>query len=87
MSEELEPCGCDEATQHLWQYLDSEVEESMLKRVHDHLDGCPDCSAQRDWEERVRSLLRRSCIERAPEELRVQIYQRITVIRSQGYDI
>lgn len=82
MSHDVEPCHCEEAIKNLWLYLDSEIEAVLVERIKAHIQTCQTCRQELAWEERVRSLLRRSCTEQAPEELRVQIRHRITVIRS-----
>ncbi len=70
-------CGCDEVYEHLFEYLDSEMTVADLQRIRKHLDGCEPCLSELSVEELVRRVLRRACVERAPENLRIKIMQRL----------
>ncbi len=70
-------CGCEEAYSHLFEYLDSEMTSADTARIRAHIETCEPCLADLSTEEIIRRLLKRSCIERAPEHLRVQIVQRL----------
>jgi anti-sigma factor (TIGR02949 family) len=70
---------CGHVLDHLNEYLDSQMTEADERRMRDHLAHCAPCLAELSAEELVRELVRRSCVERAPEELRVRIFARLTV--------
>ncbi len=77
-------CGCDDLVSHLHQLLDAELEESECRRLQRHVDSCPACHEAADAEAHLRSLIRRSCAERAPDRLRIRVLAQITVLRTQG---
>ncbi len=75
------PCGCDEAIERLFEYLDSEVTDSDCLRIAAHLGVCDGCLDAASAEKHVRELIRRSCVESAPEELRVRVVAQLTVLQ------
>ncbi|MFV0427444.1 MAG: mycothiol system anti-sigma-R factor [Beutenbergiaceae bacterium] len=77
-----EDCHCEEALERLQAYLDSELARLDANRLQQHIDDCASCLDQVDYERRIRALLRRSCLEKAPEELRVRVRTQLTVIRT-----
>ncbi|MDQ0424101.1 MULTISPECIES: mycothiol system anti-sigma-R factor [Cellulomonas] len=75
------PCGCDEAVDRLWEYVDSELGVLDRDRVEAHLHECSDCFEEEQVELVMKQLVRRCCQEEAPAELRVRIREQITVLR------
>ncbi len=86
MSEEManNECQCDEALMHLCEYLDSEMSERDLIRLRIHLEECPPCADALLRERSLRVVLRRSCVEIAPDSLRTRVMTQITVLRTQS---
>lgn len=76
-------CGCDDLVSRLFQLFDAELEASECSRLRHHLEACPHCSQLADAEEHVRNLIRRSCVEHAPDSLRARVITQITVLRTQ----
>ncbi len=88
-----QPCSeasaedCPETTDRLdriYDYLDGVLSRSDIEDVRAHLEGCPDCATDYDLECLIRTAVRRSCVERAPETLKVTIIERISQIRLQA---
>lgn len=77
-------CGCEEAIDRLFEYLDAEMPESDTLRVTAHLKACHSCEDAASAEQHVRELLRRSCRESAPETLRVRVIAELTLRRVRG---
>ena len=77
-------CNCDELLDHLFEFLDAELDERERARLSDHVDGCPTCHEAADVEQHVRALIRRSCTEVAPDSLRLRVVSQLTVLRSTG---
>lgn len=75
------PCGCDEAIARLYEYMDAELPESDCARLAAHLAVCPTCHDAVSAEEHLRAVLRRSCVEAAPERLRLRVVTQITRLR------
>lgn len=73
--------GCDGVLRHLFAYLDRELSDAEVLRVREHLAECPSCLAEIAVEEHLRLAVKRSCCEKAPEELRIRIQARLTTYR------
>ena len=74
---------CREVLDRVYEYLDAEVTPQDVAKIRQHLDECGPCLAEYDLEHALKALVRRSCCEVAPAELRVRIMTRITQIRVQ----
>ncbi len=77
-------CGCDDLVSRLFQLFDAELEASECSRLRHHLEDCPQCSELAEAEEHIRNLIRRSCVEHAPETLRTRVIAQLTILRAQG---
>ena len=75
------PCGCDEAVERLWEYVDSELGELDQQRVEAHLEECAPCLEEEHIEVVLKQLVRRCCKEEAPAALRMRIHEQLTVLR------
>lgn len=72
------PCGCSEAQlERIHEYLDGALTVEDVRAIAEHMDGCPDCTHEHDLEQEIRTAVRRSCAETAPETLRASIMSRI----------
>lgn len=65
----------------LYEYLDGALSLEDLKDVREHLEHCEDCTREYDLECIIRSVVRRSCQEVAPDTLKTRIMMRISEIR------
>lgn len=74
----------DERMERIYEYLDGALSRTDLHEVRAHLHECPECASAHDLECIIRSVVRRSCVERAPETLKVTIMERISTIRSEA---
>ncbi|MBO3087791.1 mycothiol system anti-sigma-R factor [Cellulomonas dongxiuzhuiae] len=77
-------CGCDEAVERLWEYVDSELGDLDQKRVQAHLDECAPCLEEEHVEVVLKQLVRRCCQEEAPAALRLRIREQLTVLRQRA---
>ena len=68
---------CQHILTHLYEYLDSEMTPDDEHRMRAHVAHCSPCLAELSLEELVKKLVRRSCSEQAPEELRLRIRAQI----------
>jgi anti-sigma factor (TIGR02949 family) len=75
--------NCDQVMTQLYHYIDQEMALEDLERMQAHLDTCLDCVYEMDAVDRLRRLLRRSCIERAPDELRRRVTTRLAAMREE----
>lgn len=74
------PCQCDEAMEHLQEFIDCEMSEVATVRLQEHIGGCPTCQDEVGLEQKLRDLLRRSCVEQAPVHLRERVLKQITIV-------
>ncbi|WP_346922616.1 mycothiol system anti-sigma-R factor [Glutamicibacter creatinolyticus] len=65
----------------IYNYLDGALTLEDIKEVKRHLEHCPECTEQYDLECIIRSVVRRSCQEHAPSQLKEKIMVRISQIR------
>ena len=72
------PCGCSQAQlERIHEYLDGALTVDDVRAIVEHLDDCPDCTNEHDLEREIRTAVRRSCAETAPQTLRASIMSRI----------
>ncbi|WP_022872347.1 mycothiol system anti-sigma-R factor [Nesterenkonia alba] len=87
MSEKTTDCADCDDTEHaarlarIYEYLDGALSYEDIEEVRAHLDGCPECASDYDLECLIRTAVRRSCVERAPETLKITIMEKISRIR------
>ena len=81
MSCEADETDCAQALARVYEYLDGELSPSDLEQIRDHLDDCGNCLRQYDLDVALKALVRRSCRESAPADLRDRILVKITEVR------
>ena len=67
----------DERIARIYEYLDGALSHEDLREIKSHLDGCTDCAHEYDLECVIRSVVKRSCTEAAPETLKSAILARL----------
>ncbi|MFD1716791.1 mycothiol system anti-sigma-R factor [Georgenia deserti] len=75
------PCSCEELMDHLFEFLDAELDESEEARLRRHAAECPHCTEAADAEVHIRELVKRSCAEVAPSSLRMRVRSQLTVLK------
>ena len=61
--------GCDDALARLEAYLDGELPGVDIEQISQHLATCYPCTDRATFEEQLRAIVRRECIEHAPASL------------------
>lgn len=70
--------GCTEARlERIYEYLDGVLEADGVDAVRTHLEGCEECRSVYDLECIIRNVVRRSCHDAAPEQLKLKILERL----------
>ena len=83
MSDCQDSGGCrDEQMRRIYEYLDGALSTEDLEDIGAHLEGCETCSREYDLECLIRSSVKRSCCEPAPETLKHSILERIDDLRA-----
>ena len=73
---------CEDARiERIYEYLDGALPRADVEEIKDHLENCPNCLEQHDLECMIRSMVKRSCTEAAPEQLKQSILERIHAVR------
>lgn len=67
----------DKRIARIYEYLDGALSREDLVEIKAHLDGCTDCAHEYDLECVIRSVVKRSCKEAAPETLKNAILARL----------
>ncbi|MPV48894.1 MULTISPECIES: mycothiol system anti-sigma-R factor [unclassified Pseudactinotalea] len=75
-------CQCEEALAHLQEYIDCEMSEVDTVRLRVHITTCLTCQDEVGVEQWLRRMLRRSCVEEAPADLRERVLTQITAVRA-----
>jgi mycothiol system anti-sigma-R factor len=64
---------CTAFLEQIVYYLDNELTEDDVVEVRLHLDGCGPCHDAYDVQKAIKSLVARSCAERAPDALKAKV--------------
>ena len=75
---------CQEVLRRVYLFIDNELADADLHEIKSHLDECAPCLRAVDMERLVKSLVARSCSERAPVELRQRV---MFEIRQVSFDV
>lgn len=81
MSCEADDPDCAQTLARVYEYLDGEMSPADFDRIREHLDDCSPCLRQYDLDVALKALVRRSCRESAPADLRERIMVKITEVR------
>ncbi len=65
--------GCQEILERVYLFIDNELAGADSAQIQGHLEECAPCLHAVDMERLVKSLVARSCSERAPVELRQRV--------------
>ncbi|MBS3942127.1 MAG: mycothiol system anti-sigma-R factor [Actinobacteria bacterium] len=77
-------CGteCQEALDRLERYLDGELPGTSLEEVKEHLTACYPCTDRASFEEQLRAIVRRDCVESAPTALLTRIREHLSGLQT-----
>jgi mycothiol system anti-sigma-R factor len=74
---------CSEVLDRVYEYLDGELHGEQRHEIKHHLEECAPCLKEFGLEEAVKSIVKRSCSDPAPDELRSKVMQRINLVRGE----
>jgi anti-sigma factor (TIGR02949 family) len=77
----LGDCDDDRMTR-IYEYVDGALSREDLDEIKAHLDTCPECAQEHNLECLIRTVVRRSCQEAAPQTLKERILDKISHIRT-----
>lgn len=61
--------SCDEALAQLEAFLDGELPDTGIEEIQDHLSACYPCTDRATFEEQLRTIVARDCVDAAPPSL------------------
>jgi anti-sigma factor (TIGR02949 family) len=67
----------DDRMKRIYEYVDGALSREDLNEIKQHLDGCEECAQEHSLECLIRSVVKRSCQEAAPQTLKERILDRI----------
>lgn len=74
---------CAQAIDQLFEFLDSELDDERGDLIRVHLASCETCLAEYDVVDHIKALVKRSCGEQAPAELRDRVRAKLAAARSE----
>lgn len=72
---------CVEVITRVYEFIDDELPSSDCAKIKQHLDECGPCLREYGIEEEVKALVRRSCCDPAPAELKAKVLMRLSQVR------
>ena len=73
---------CSEVLDRVYEYIDGELDGGRAHEIRHHLDECSPCLKEFGLEEAVKAIVRRSCSDPAPAELRAKVLAHIAAART-----
>jgi mycothiol system anti-sigma-R factor len=74
---------CSEVLERVFFFIDNELPTADSSVIQHHLEQCGTCLQKYDLERTVKTLVKRSCSEHAPEGLRDKVLLRIREVQVQ----
>jgi len=72
---------CSEVLDKVYEYIDGELDSARVHEIKHHLEECGPCLKEFGLEEAVKSIVKRSCHDKAPADLRAKVLIRIEAAR------
>jgi anti-sigma factor (TIGR02949 family) len=79
-------CGaqCQEALAQLERYLDGELPDATVDDIRGHLQACYPCMDRASFEEQLRAIVRRDCVDAPPPSLLHRIRDHLAAVDADG---
>lgn len=74
---------CADVLDRVYEYIDGELDHDRVHVIKEHLDECAPCLQEFGLEEAVKSIVRRSCHDPAPADLRNKVLAHIEAVRQE----
>ena len=75
---------CSEVIARVYEYLDGEMPEGDCGKIKQHLHECGPCLKEYGIEDEVKKLVKRSCSDPAPVDLRAKVLAKLAAARDSG---
>lgn len=80
LGHEVTKKDCEAVAHHIFEYLDSEMTQEDAEKMRTHVAECDPCLAELSIDELIKRVLKRSCQEKAPSQLRDRIRAQFTSV-------
>lgn len=74
---------CAEVLDRVYEYIDGELDHQRVHVIKEHLDECGPCLREYGLEEAVKAIVKRSCSDPAPADLRAKVLAHIAAARQE----
>jgi mycothiol system anti-sigma-R factor len=74
---------CSDVLAEVYLYLDLECSDDRRALIREHLDECSPCLREFGLEEAVKAIVKRSCSDPAPPDLRAKVLSHIAAARTE----
>ena len=74
---------CVDFLESIVRLIDNELDDAECALVREHLDTCSPCLERYDLQRTVKSIVARSCSEKAPQDLRERVRVQIRAVQVQ----
>jgi mycothiol system anti-sigma-R factor len=71
---------CDHVAEELWNYLDDEIDDPVIRRIDAHLEICARCFPEYDYRRSFLALLDRHAEDPIPPRLRRWVFESLLAI-------
>jgi len=68
----------DERMKRIYEYVDGVLSREDVEEIQSHLESCPECANEYNLECLIRTVVKRSCREAAPQDLKERILAQIS---------
>jgi anti-sigma factor (TIGR02949 family) len=75
---------CSEVIARVYEYLDGEMPDGDCGKIKQHLHECGPCLREYGIEDEVKKLVKRSCSDPAPVDLRAKVLAKLAAARDSG---
>lgn len=70
-------CGCEKAKKDLEEYLHNELCSEEAADIREHMENCSECSSEHQVGVVLTEAVKRACEETAPEDLKVEVLNKL----------
>ena len=75
--------GCDVAMATLFEFIDAELDSHEFEEMREHIEDCPECLYEEELGRKLKAIVQRTCVERAPMALRAKVVARLAELRDE----
>ena len=74
---------CEDVLDRVYEFIDGEIDGQRRHEIKEHLEECSPCLQKFGLEETVKAIVKRSCSDPAPPDLRAKVLSHIAAARTE----